>query len=388
MFPGYFFTFLIITIAKYKQLWYNTIIYIQNGVVCLDIQNRIDEQKNKPFAMLLYLVISTLVLLYITMFTVFPMMQLTGIIALGVFCCCYSLLLKKGNFIVCLIAPGISVAAITFVAGSNGDFGPAVAASYINLIFAMIVSAFLNGCTVKKASGSVTFVGMAVCFSVYVVSLLAVVVYDLYGSVSVEAAKKAINECGAFIRQMFSTIPEGLPNGINESFGEEYKKMLSELGKTMEMTFKLTFPTLIANVAMFASAVVFILYKPAAKFAGMANECFEERQWKFNLSVASAVLFEIVFFIYIILSFVSVNAVLKIAFINLVSVLTVPFAYIGLRHLTDILTKKTGTKLAAIVIIACASAFLVLLLGGSIFTLAALIGSSHITKKSVADRME
>ena len=99
MFPGYFFTFLIITIAKYKQLWYNTIIYIQNGVVCLDIQNRIDQQKNKPFAMLLYLVISTLVLLYITMFTVFPMMQLTGIIALGVFCCCYILLLKKGNFI-------------------------------------------------------------------------------------------------------------------------------------------------------------------------------------------------------------------------------------------------------------------------------------------------
>ena len=343
-------------------------------------------QHGKTGGILICMLLSTVLLLYISLFTVFPIMQLTGLVALAIFCGCYSVILKKASFVPCVIVPGISVAAIFFISGYQGRFDSVTFACCMNLAFAVILSAVLNGCTVKKSSGGTTFVALSVTAAVYIAVLLLFVVYEMYGSIGLSSVQKAINEACAFVGKTFTDMSSVSVPFENAEQLEMYKDAIREMGKTMQAVFKLTFPSVFANFAMLTAALIYICYKPFVKLAGLEKECFEDRVWRFEVSYVSAILFEIVFFVYMILSFFSQNAVLNVAFMNLVSVLTVPFAYIGLRHIKGLLKKKLDSGFGAVAIIVTVTLCLMLLFGSSIFMLAALVGASSVTNKMLENR--
>ncbi len=354
----------------------------------MDTQNINSASNKKTFMQLVFCFVCIALLLYISLFTLIPFVELTGLAALGIFCACYSVILKKGNFFLCILVPAVSVAAVAFIAGSRGQLDASVLASCINIVFAVVLSAVLNGCAVKKATGGATFVSLAVTAAIYVIAMFSAIIYDVYGSISIEIIKKSIIDAAEFLGSMFSSVPIELPFDGNTELFNEYKAMMLEMAETVKMTFRLTVPFLIGMLAMTTSAFIFIMYKPFVKLSGMYDECLSERAWKFTLSTSSAVIFEIIFFVYILISFFSANSVLLIAFMNLVSVLSVPFAYIGLRHIVGALRKKTNSKLVSVAIVAAGTVVLMLLLGGSIFTLAALIGSSSVTRNAVKNDIE
>ncbi|MBQ8758820.1 MAG: hypothetical protein IJZ20_03910, partial [Clostridia bacterium] len=165
-----------------------------------NLNNNENEQINnhvkdgKTGGILLCFIISTALLLYISLFTVFPVVSFTGIVALAVFCGSYSTVLNQASFVPCVAVPGISVAAIFLVSGSRGSFDSVTLVCCINLAFAVILSAVLNGCAVKKASGGVTFVALSVASAVYIAAFLLFAVYEAYGNIGADTVAKAIND--------------------------------------------------------------------------------------------------------------------------------------------------------------------------------------------------
>lgn len=354
----------------------------------MDTQNINTTSNKKTFMQIVFCVVCTALLLYISLYTLVPFIELTGLVAIGIFCACYSILLKKGNFFICIIVPAVSVATVSFIATSRGQFDASVLASCINIVFAVVLSALLNRCAEKKANGGSTFTTLAVTAAVYVIAMFSAIIYDIYGSISIAIIKKSIIDASEFLGSIFASVPSGIvPDGDTELFNE-YKSMVLEMAETVKMTFRLTVPFLIGMLAMTTAAFIYVMYKPFVKLSGMTDECLGERAWKFSLSAPSAVIFEIVFVIYIIVSFFSGNSVLLLAFMNLVSVLTVPFAYIGLRHITDSLRKKIANRFICGIIVAAGTFVLMLLLGGGVFTLSALIGASSLTRKTIRNDIE
>lgn len=120
----------------------------------------------------------------------------------------------------------------------------------------------------------------------------------------------------------------------------------------------------------------------------MVEECLGTNMRRFSVSPTAAVMYEVVFFIYVILMFFSKNMVLNVAFMNLINVLKVPFAYIGLRYFHSILSGKFNSKVASFVLIAVLCVVLSLFFGGSIFTFAALFGASSVTKEMISNQIK
>jgi len=363
----------------------------------LDTQNNITEKSGKPAVLLIYCVISTVLLLYLGLFTAFPILDFAGIAAMGVFCSCYGVLLKKGYFALCIIPAGASLAAVIFMYGSQGAYGTEMLASVFNIAFPFLLAAFLNAGVERRASTGAVFALLSATGAVYISSLLLLVVYEFYSGINVDIIGRAIKDAAEFLGSLFHNPPDiasFMPDGGAElassydKFAAEYEAVFAELGKTVELTFKLTVPSIIAMCGMLCSAVIFILYKPFVKLAGLEKECFDGKKWVFDVTPLSAVLFEIVFIVYIILSFFSGNAVLNVAFMNIISVLTPPFAYLGLKALSGIVGAKLNSKVAGIAVIAAGFAVLLLLLGGSITTLAALFGVSFVTRSAIDKKTE
>lgn len=363
----------------------------------MDTQNNITEKSGKPVVLLIYCIISTVLLLYLGLFTAFPILDFAGIASIGVFCSCYSVLLKKGYFVLCMIPAGVSLAAVIFMYGSKGAYGTAMLAAIFNIAFPFLLAALLNAGVERRASTGAVFALLSATGAVYISALLLLVIYEFYGNVSADTVGRAIKDAAEFLGSLFSNPPDMtafMPEGGAELAKEyekataEYAAVFAELGKTVELTFKLTVPSIIATSGMLCSAVIFILYKPFVKLAGLAEECFGGKKWVFDVTPLSAVLFELVFIAYLILSFFSGNAVLNMAFVNIVSVLTLPFAYLGLKSLSAILTEKLGSRVAGIAIVTVGFAVLLLLLGGSITTLAALIGASSVTRRAIENNQE
>ena len=353
----------------------------------MDIQNNNTEYKSNPVGLLVLCLISTILLLYVSYLTVLPFMDFAGIIAFGALCASYSVLLRKGIFLTYVIPPAVSIAVITFIYTPTGIFSPDALMCYITLIFAIIVSAVANICAHKKSSYGTSFTAIAVSVAVYICTVLLFLVYNKYNSLSIEILKNALNDTAALIGSIFSQFLEELPPELSTE-AAQYKELFEMYGKNMETRFKLTFPSMIAVTAMSIAAIVNIFSKPFAKFSGTENEYLEGRTLSFEMSGTSAICFEIVYFAYVIILLFVDNFMLQTAFVNLVSVLTFPFGYIGLRYIARKLKNTTGSKLAAVAITTISAVILSVLLGGSIFMLAALIGSSSINRKMLYNKSE
>lgn len=343
--------------------------------------NNINTENRKNTMQIVYCIMCTLFLFYVTMLP--SVMMLDTFAAFGLFCVCHSVLLARKNFILCIIPCAVSVVAIAVSAGITGGFTSLDFIRFALVAFALAVSALLNGCSEKKTSGGVTFVLLTVAMTSLIIVFLLTLIYEIYGSINVEIIRGSITSFAKFFGDIMR---EAYSSGIiieDANLASQYTSTVAQYVNSMEFMLKTAWPSMISTTGMLMAAFVFVLYKPTVKLAKMEDKCLEARVWKFGFSRISAVFFEIVIFAYLILSFFSNNAVLNIACMNLISVLMLPFAYIGFRHVTGILKRKFNSKIAAVIVVCISSFVLFVLLQGSVLILASLIGSSAIFRESI-----
>lgn len=351
--------------------------------------NTTNNQRGKTGVIVAYTLLSALLLLYTSFFSVVPLADLFGVVATVAFSACYSVLLANASFTLCLIPPAASVAVIFASAGSTGEFSIVSALMCVNLVFSVLLAVCLNASAVKKVDGGVTFVALSAVTTAYVTAVLLFFVYDIYGSVDLTTVKKAISDVGSFMGNTVRSVSSVavLPTSADSvsAYDESLLDSIETVARSLEATIIMHTPALVVTYAMFISALCLVAYRPFVRIAGLQTECLYGRNYRFTVSKTSAVAFEILVFVYIVVLFASENDVIRSAFVNLVSVLTLPFAYIGLRTFMYYLANKISSIIGAKAIVIAGTFVILMFLGSSVLMFVALCGSSAVVRTHFAE---
>lgn len=203
----------------------------------MDNNESINKNK-KTLGILPCVILSTLLLVYISAFTVFPfidflVIDFLGIIALGLFCGCQGLILKRGSLLHCLIAPIVAIVAFAFSVITGGNIGSLAFAQIFNIVFPVLFSVIVNVCSLKKTSGGSLFVLLAFAVCVYILCHILLIIYDSYNSISLLTIQTAINDASKYIGNMFSLQMSGEMG--NQLISDKYNELAVELGRMMEI---------------------------------------------------------------------------------------------------------------------------------------------------------
>lgn len=338
-----------------------------------------NKKTNKKIPELLIVIICSVILIYLSLVSLFPLISLFGIVLFSAFACLYSMLLNYGKK-----ASVLTVLVVGFVATSvsaiNTEFNLNALIQYANLVFPIACATVLMVCESKKASRSVSFASLTVSLCIYICTFLIMLVYSVYRKCDIATISIAIEEMAELIgdsyRNAVSTLSSELPEGTVDT------SLVRNLAQTMELSFKMSLPSALVIYSMAISALCLVFYKPLTIFSGNKEKCIDGRIWRFELTRTSAVFFEIIFTAYILVTLFGSNITLLSALINLISVLMVPFAYIGIRSIYNFFKIRNGKKLTGILVVLSAFLILTAISGTStFFMLAALIGASATLNK-------
>lgn len=318
-------------------------------------------------------------ILYISIFSVFPVAEIGGFIAFVLFAGVYSVMLSKKNSVFCLIPIICAFAAITVQAFvSENGFTLVTVLKYTNVLFTLIAAACLFVCAKKKVCASVTFAAGTVVSSLFVVTSALFLVFDICGNVFPATVITAIDKMADLLGNAYGDLFENILIAAGEKPSLAEIKTLTD---SIVLTIKATLPSVIIIYSMAFSACAFAMYKFFVRISGAQKECTEGRQIIFNMSAVSSVVFEIVYLIYLFFMIFGGNTAIYAAIMNLVYVMSVPFAYIGIRQINSKIMNKIPGKLISKLIIAVALFVLVGLIGPMIFSFIALYGASVELKK-------
>lgn len=331
-------------------------------------------------------IVSAAALFYASFVSAVPLLDLFGVLAIVVFAVCYSAVLANGNFLLCLLPPAVSAAAVFADAGYNGSVTLVFFLQCTDILFMMLIAVCINACAVKKIGGCTAFVWLTALTSLFAAVTLLFFVYDIYGNIGLETVKGAIEDLADFFGNAVRASYQAMQSGLGSSaVGDAVSASSESLAVSMENSIRVNLPSVVIMYGMFVSALCMIFYKYAVKFAGLEEICLYNRNYRFTVSKTSAVIFEIQILVYIIAVLFFDNFAVKAAFSNLISVLTLPFAYIGLRALTYFIANKISSKAAAKAIVIATSAALAMFFGSSLLMFAALGGASFTARTKYAD---
>ncbi len=322
---------------------------------------------------------ATVFLVYIAAFPLIPMADLLGVAALLVFSAVYSLIFAK-NSLLALCAPLAAAVGTVLGAAVIDGFTIAVWLRFANVLFAVVIAYCIHRCTQSKASRSKTFAVISGAGAIYILTTLLFVVYDIYGNINFETIRTAVDSAADFFGKTYRSM---LESALDSGDDPEMRRMVRVLAENMALSVKASIPSSIIIYGMVFSALSAVVYGGTVRVAGMMKECFDGRNWHFGMSKVSCVMFELIYLAYIVVMLFSDSLVLNSALMNIISVLTIPFAYIGIRHFYGLMNRKVPSKVMSAVIIAAIIFLLMMLTGGTlIFTFIAFVGSSVEFKKN------
>ncbi len=336
-------------------------------------------KNNKKIPELLIVLICSAILIYLSLFSIFPLISLPGIILFAAFSCLYSVILSCGKKASVLLVPLISLVLVSFAAATQGfDFNTLV--KYANLIFALLAAIILFVCENKKSSKSVAFAAVTTVLSMYMCTFLVMLIYSIYEKCDINTISGAIEDAAKIVgdtyRDALTVLIAELPEGSVDT------SLIRDITQSIRLSFKMSIPSAVVIFGMAVSALCVVLYKPLVSITGNKEKCLDGRIWTFALTRTSAVFFELIFTAYVLVTLFGSNFTMLSTLINLVSVLMVPFAYIGIRFVYNFFKAKTGKKLTGAVIIIAAFLILSVISGTSaFFMLASLIGASSTINK-------
>lgn len=344
--------------------------------------NNVDTARaEKKLSVWVLCVAAIVMIMYIAAFPLIPMADLFGVAALLVFTAAYSLMLAKKSLLALCAPVAAAIGTVLGIALMEG-FTLAVWLRFTNVLFALAIAYCIHRCTVAKTSRSVTFAVITGAGAVYILTTLMFVVYDIYGSLSFETIRTAVNSAAEVFGNTYRVALEYALEGKGGD-SVEVRRMVKTLADNMALSVKASIPSSIVIYGMVFSALSAAVYGYTVRISGMMRECFDGRNWRFSMSKVSCVMFELIYLVYIIVMLFSDSLVLNSALMNIISVLTVPFSYIGIRHFYGILSGKLRRKLMSAVLLAVIIFILMMLTGGTlIFTFIAFVGSSVEFKKN------
>ena len=344
--------------------------------------NNVDTIRTEKKLSVWVLCVAAIVLvMYIAAFPLMPMADLLGVAALLVFTSVYSLIFARKSYLALCAPIAAAVGTVLGIAIVDG-FTLSVCLRFANVLFAVVTAYCIHRCTKAKASRSKTFAVISGAGAVYVLTTLLFVVYDIYGSISFETVRTAVDSAADYFGKTYRVM---LEYALEDKGGDsvEVRRMVKALAENMALSVKASIPSSIVIYGMAFSALSAAVYGKTVRVAGMMKECFDGRNWRFSMSKVSCVMFELIYLAYIVVMLFSDSLVLNSALMNIISVLTVPFAYIGIRHFYGILRRKVPGKVMSAVIIAAIIFLLMMLTGGTlIFTFIAFVGSSVEFKRN------
>ena len=336
--------------------------------------------------------LACLALLYVTHLSLFPLFDLFGLCALAAFCVLYSVLFVTSDIRFVPLAPtvcALSLAVRGFLSGFTTD----IAAGFVNLIFAVLAALALYVCTSFKASKSVCFAVLCVCFAALLASHAVFLIFNLYGSFSFEILSQAIDALDANVGEMFATLTQNLssPASLTGAVPTvEPTQGNQQLLQTLVVSVRASIPSFAVCFAMIGSALTLLIYRPIIRALHAEKMCLEGRNWRFSVSTVSVIMFYVSYIVYFITGLSSQSGFVFAAFMNLSTILTYPFAWLGLRFLYALLYAKTKSKAAGVGILAVGLLLIGMFLGlgGLLFTLLAFIGASAQFNENIRGRFE
>lgn len=319
-------------------------------------------------------ILAVISILYISVFPRMLLLEVGGLIALTVFSCVFSILLSKQCSFLCAIPiPFAVVAIVAPVLVPGFDSLPVTSLKISNVLFAFITAGALFSCAKKKARASTTFATLTAAGTLYYIVIALFIVFLNFGNIFPNTIVTAINNMDEAFRiayeNMFASLSAS--SGENTSLAD-----MRALIDDLVFSIKATLPSFIIIFSMVFSAFVFIFYKFFVKISAAQKECTQDREMKFNMTPVSCIVFEIVYLVYLIFMIFGTNDTLYAAVMNLVYVLTVPFAYIGIRQIYSKLSAKIKSKFLAVLLIIVVLFILFGLAGPVIISFIALWGAS------------
>lgn len=259
----------------------------------------------------------------------------------------------------------------------------------------ILVSASLEKTSISGYSKSKCFVLVTVAYSAIILSSLAILVAFYKGSLTITAIKEALD--GFFSRivdssvqsfsdpQFFDSMRAALPAAKDLSDSE----MLSAVTEAFEISasyVKTILPSILVITAMFFAAITVEVFSHVARRMNVdLFVCIMDDVWTYRPSTVTMAFFDILFFVYIIGSFVSYPVNVAITVENLINIMTPVMFVLGSKAIYKHILKKNNSKGKSILV--CAVLF-VLVLGftGSLGML--IIGSFGVSFITRRDREE
>lgn len=345
-------------------------------------------EKKPPYISCL---LACVALLYITHLELYPLWDLIGLGVLCVFCVLYAVLLVTSDVRFIPLPPVICAVSLLARGFFADGFTESILQGLVNLVFCLLAALALYVCTIKKASKSVTFAVLCVFYAALLATHLYFLIERIYGAFSFEILNKAIDDLTAYAEKIFTALlgnasQASLTGAKNAAETDTVK--LEQAGKTLAASVRAALPSFAVCFSMMGSALTLLVYKPIICAMHAQKACLDGRVWRFSVSSVSVIMFYVSYIIYFIAGLTGSNSVAFIAFMNLSTILTYPFAYLGLRFFNGMLCAKTKSRAASAAILAFGFVILGLFfgLGGLLITVFAFAGAAAQLNENLRSR--
>lgn len=345
-------------------------------------------EKKPPYISCL---LTCVALLYITHLELFPLFNFIGLGALSAFCVLYAVLLVTSDVRFIPLPPVICAVSLLARGFFADGFTVNILQGLVNFVFCLLAALALYACTVKKASKSVTFAVLCVFYAMLLAAHVCFLIERTYGSFSLEILGKAVDELTNYAEKFFTAFlgnAAQAPLTGTKPAAEADAAALEKAGKTLAASVRAALPSFAVCFSMMGSALTLLICKPIVCAMHAQKAFLDGRIWRFSVSSVSVIMFYVSYIIYFITGLSGSNSVAFIAFMNLSTILTYPFAYLGLRFLNGMLYTKTKSRAAAAAILAFGFVILGLLfgLGGLLITVFAFAGAAAQLNENLRSR--
>lgn len=257
-----------------------------------------------------------------------------------------------------ILMPAAAFAIKTFAVSQNPGF-ISVAPCLFMYILCILTGAALSKVSLSGLTKSTCFIIVTVIYFIIIMCVCAFLLIAAKGTCSPVAAVEAID--GFFQNTINSTMDyaksrEGLAEltAMISSYDITEKEMLSTLEETLTLTAaaaKSFIPSALILSCMLFAFVTIELFSVFAKYFRIdVFVCIMDDFWTYRLSRATTMMYDIVFFAYILGMFIALPNVLSITVTNLLMIMT-PVVFIpGVKSIHAFFSKKKMNKTASVIL--------------------------------------
>lgn len=292
--------------------------------------------------------------------------------------------------------PAVVFAVKTFAVSQTLDFIN-VAPCLFMYILCILTGAALTKVSLSSLTKSTCFIIVTVIYFVIIMCVCAFLLIAAKGTCSPAAALEAID--GFFQNTINSTMDyaksrEGLAEltaMISPSYDITEKEILSTLEETLTLTAaaaKSSIPSALILSCMLFAFVTIELFSVFAKYFHIdVFVCIMDDFWTYRLSRATTMMYDIVFFAYILGMFIALPSVLSITVTNLLMIMT-PVVFIpGVKSIHAFFTRKKMNKTASVILTCIIVLAAVMLTGMLGIYIISSIGVTYVITREIQESL-